>query len=75
MSIGTNTGASSAHFALAEPTNRLVTPVNSTISMSRTGVGSAICSNPFAPWTATIRPRFDQLNMATKWAAANARTR
>ena len=75
ISMGTSTGASSAHLALAEPMNRLSTAPNRMIEAISSVSGMLELSSTAAPWIAKIRPRFDQLNMATKCAAAKASTR
>ena len=75
ISIGTTTGARRAHFALADPTNRLMNAHKTMINVSSIGSGRFELSRISAPLMAKIRPRFDQLNMATKCAAAKASTR
>jgi hypothetical protein len=66
INIGTNTGARSAHLALAEPIKRLIVAPNKIIIVSNIESGKLEPSNTAAPLIANINPRFDQLNIATK---------
>ena len=84
INIGTSTGANRAHFALAEPINRLINPPNSMTKVNNMESGRFDPSSIAAPLNSrdclervqeNINPKLDQLNMATKWAAAKASTR
>ena len=66
ISIGTNTGAKRAHFALAEPINKLIVAPNNMIKDNNIESGKFELSRKEAPLIAKISPRFDQLNIATK---------
>ena len=69
------TGAIKAHFALAEPMNKLSNDDTKIIEVSRAQAGILVEPKKSAPWTAKISPRFDHENIATKCAATNASTR
>ena len=75
ISIGTKTGAKRAHLALAEPINKLITAPNNIIKDNNSESGKLELSRKEAPLIAKISPKLDQLNIATKCAAVNARTR
>ena len=75
INIGTITGAISAHLALAEPTNKLSSDDTRIMDVSNAQAGIFVELRKSAPCTAKMRPRLDHENMATKCAAANARTR
>ncbi len=74
ISIGTSTGARSAHFADAEPTNRLTTPVIATTPTTVTAAGMAAALSQAAPCRATSTPRLDRPNSAMNSEAKNAMT-
>ncbi len=74
ISMGTRIGARNAHLAEAEPTNKL-TPAPRKIIMTRSkGAGRPLALRTWAPLTAMMIPRLDQLKKATKWAATKAST-
>ena len=73
--IGTKIGAIIAHFAEADPMNRL-RKADSKMNIIRSGSPfSPIDSKKSAPFFARIRPRFVWLKYFTNCAAKNARTR
>src|SRR5688572_32453974 len=75
ISIGTATGATAVHLADPEAI-RKSSQADAVASNgnSRTGAASS-ARNAAAPVMATIGPRLDQPNIATKWAAKNTITR
>jgi hypothetical protein len=74
ISIGTRIGASSAHFADADPTSRLTNAVTSTAPTIVTWPGIARAFRNAAPCRATSAPMFDCANAAVNCAAKNAIT-
>ncbi len=74
MNIGTTTGASALHLALAEPMNRSRNEPSICTLTSRNGAGRRNVCSASAPLMAMIGPIRDQLNIATKCAAKKTNT-
>src|SRR5690606_7757310 len=74
MSMGTKTGAMIAHFADALPMNRLMKDETTTKDTINGSPSNSMALSAFAPVTARMIPRFDQLKNAMKWAATKAST-
>ena len=74
MNIGTTTGAIALHLAEAEPMNRSKKDEKACTQTSKNGAGRLNSFKAAAPLIAAIGPKFDQLNIAIKWAAKKAKT-
>ena len=74
MSTGTKIGASSAHFALAEPTKRFTNAVRKMMPTMVTPPGRLIPCSTAAPLTASSAPTFDAPKACTNSAQKNAIT-
>ena len=72
--MGTTTGAIALHLAEAEPMTRSRPDDMPSKDTSSSGLGMDRAVSASAPRTASTGPRFDQENMATKWAAKKAST-
>ena len=59
INMGMKIGANKAHFADADPTNRLMNPVKMMIPAMVTPPGSAIAFKNSAPLTANKMPKLD----------------
>src|SRR5688572_2487025 len=75
ISIGTKIGASSAHFADAEPMSRLTSAVRKMIPTMVTWPGRASALSAPAPFSASSAPMFDWPKAAMKSAAKKASTK
>ena len=73
--MGTKIGASSAHLADADPTNRLMKPVSTMMPVMVTGAGMAIACSMAAPFRAINTPRLDSLKAKMNCAIKNMMTR
>ena len=74
INIGTTTGASALHLALADPINRSSIDDSNSTPTNRNGALKPISRSTKAPSIAKIGPRRDQLNIATKCAAKKTKT-
>jgi hypothetical protein len=73
MSMGTKTGAMMAHFAEALPMKRLM-KADTRMKATRAAAGEVDGLEEARAEMARMRPRFDQLKKAMKWAATKAST-
>ena len=74
ISIGTNTGAISPHFAEAEPMNRLTSPTMRMTPHTVSGPGIAKARSKSAPLMDSNTPKLDSPKSQMNWAQKNANT-